>query len=82
MKLIFLNKDVELKKKKFMETLDYLILKFVDLNAKDENGLTPFHYACKCDHELGVKRLIYEKNIIIDVNNSKNLTEVKLHLTF
>ena len=53
-----------------MDTIDYLILKFVDVNSKDNEGLTPLHYASKCDNELGVKRLLSEKDIRINVTNA------------
>ena len=52
---------------KFKATLDFLIVKRVDLNAKDKNGFTPLHYAAKNNNELGAERLLKEWSIRVDV---------------
>ena len=58
----------ESEKQKFKATLDYLVLKRVDLNSKDVNGLTALHYAAKNNNEFGAERLIKEWSIRLDVS--------------
>ena len=48
--------------------MDYLILKRVDLNSKDKDGMTPLHYAAKNNNDFGAERLLKEWSIHIDVN--------------
>ena len=47
--------------------MDFLIMKQVNINAKDRNGLTPLHIASIKDNSLGAERLLKEWGVKIEV---------------
>lgn len=47
--------------------MDFLIVKRVDLNAKDKEGCTPLHYAAKNNNEIAAERLLKEWSVRVDV---------------
>ena len=53
--------------------MNYLILKNVDINSKDKNGLTPLHYSMINNNEIVAQRLLKEDHILINARNY-NLT--------
>ena len=52
-----------------MSSLNYLLSVSSCLNSKDNDGLTPLHYAAKNNNDIGAKRLLKEWSIRIDVSS-------------
>jgi ankyrin repeat protein len=58
--------------------MNYLILKSVDINSKDKNGLTPLHYASIKNNEIGAQRLLKEDHISINVRNDNYTVNTRI----
>ena len=87
--LVFLKKQIKKQQKqkkqedtrtRFKSTVDYLILKRVNVNAKDASGLTALHYAAKSNNYYGVERLLKEWTLRLD--EVDHLKQTALHTAF
>ena len=67
---------------RLVSLIDFLVLSQVSINTKDRDGRTPLHHAVMHDYDDGVKRLLKEWGLKIEVKLFKKFKTIQFLIMF